>query len=128
MLKILVTFFFITINNQCESAQTEMIITNDANGQEVTLSISDEFFIELEGNPTTGYTWSINQMESSMLSQIGDAEFQPESPKMGAPGRQIFHFKCEQTGTTELHLIYHRPWEKDTAPADSFYVTVVIDN
>ena len=127
MLKILLTLILMNVTNQCESSQVPMIIKKEANGQEFVFTVSDEFFVSLKGNPTTGYTWAITQMDSNMLRQMGDAEFRPDSPKIGAPGQQIFCFLCQYTGSTQLHFIYHRPWEKDIAPVDSFYVTIVID-
>jgi len=127
MLNILITLILVNMASQCESSQVPMIITKEAHGQEFIFSVSDEYFVSLKGNPTTGYTWSVSQLDSTMLRQIGEAEFRPESKKMGAPGQQIFRFLCLYEGQTELHFIYHRPWEKDTAPIDSFYVTVVID-
>ena len=126
MIKILLVLLLGSFVNQNESHQTPLKIIYDDSGKEFNFSVADEFFVSLKGNPTTGYTWSISKIDSALLRQIGDVEYKPESPKMGAPGQQIFRFLCLDTGSSELRLIYHRPWEKNTVPIDSFAVTVVI--
>jgi len=70
----------------------------------------------LDNNPSTGYLWETAEMDGEILRQTGDVEFRQESGLLGAPGKQIVHFEGIGTGETNLELIYHRPWEKDTEP------------
>jgi len=70
----------------------------------------------LDSNPSTGYLWETAEMDGEILSQTGTAEFRQEARLLGAPGKQILHFESIGTGETNLELVYHRPWEKDTEP------------
>lgn len=59
--------------------------------------------------------------------QIGETEFQPESDMLGVKGMQTLRFEAANTGKTPLKLVYHRPWEKDVVPLQTFTIQVVDD-
>ncbi|MGC9358653.1 MAG: protease inhibitor I42 family protein, partial [Anaerolineae bacterium] len=44
----------------------------------------------------------------------------------GAGGVQVFRFRAATTGRTTLELIYHRPWEEDVEPLQTWSVEVVV--
>ena len=98
----------------------------DNNGQ-VTLKQGQELTIALEANPTTGYRWELAECNQSILIQQGessDAASQPVRP--GSSGLESWRFAAKAEGETELRLVYHRPWEEDTEPAQTFTVKVVV--
>jgi inhibitor of cysteine peptidase len=106
----------------CNSALT----AND-NGTTVTVKTGDTFTIKLEGNPSTGYTWEAKDLDTGILEQVGEAEFSGGAPGVvGSPGTLTLTFKALQPGTTTLTLVYHRPWEKDVEPIETFSVTVTV--
>lgn len=82
--------------------------------------------VTLEANPTTGYTWEIAEPNMSIIRQVGEIEFQPESGALGAGGVQTLHFEAMNVGQTLLKLVYHRPWEKDVKPLKTFSLQVVV--
>jgi inhibitor of cysteine peptidase len=101
-------------------------LSQENTGQEFEISLDTEIVLSLKSNPSTGYNWFISQIDTSILKQVGEAEYKSESKKMGAPGVQIFHFQSISIGKTSLMLIYHRPWEKEIAPLDTFQVRLTI--
>ena len=106
----------------CNSA-----LTAKDNGTTVTVKTGDTFTIKLEGNPSTGYTWEAKDLDTSILEQVGEAEFSGGVPGMvGSGGNLTLTFKALQPGTTTLILVYHRPWETDVEPIDTFSVTVTV--
>ncbi len=106
----------------CSSA-----LTAKDNGTAVTVKTGDTFTVKLEGNPSTGYTWEAQDLDTRLLEQVGDAEFSGGVPGMvGSGGDLTLTFKALQPGTTTLTLVYHRPWEKDVDPIDTFSVTVTV--
>ena len=92
----------------------------------INLQIGQTLGITLEGNPSTGYTWEMEPVEQPILSQVGEPVVKPNSNLIGAPAMLSFTFKADANGTQLLRLIYHRPWEKDVPPVNSFDVTVVV--
>jgi inhibitor of cysteine peptidase len=108
-------------------AQREVTVTEEANGSTVTLSPGDDLTISLSGNPTTGYLWEVSgQLDAAVIKASGEPGFQKESGLIGAGGTQTNQFEAVAPGQLTLTMVYHRPWEKGTAPEKTFAVTVVV--
>jgi inhibitor of cysteine peptidase len=109
----------------CTSSTEVMLDAND-NDHQIELKKGQVLVIALEGNPTTGYTWEAVELEEQVLRQKGETEFKPKSDAVGASGVQTLRFEAVNAGQTDLKLIYHRPWEKDVEPLETFSVQVVV--
>jgi inhibitor of cysteine peptidase len=98
------------------------------NGGSVELETGSVLEVRLESNPSTGYSWQVVDLNGEVLVQKGDAEYKSASvqPKLGSGGVEIFHFKASQPGEVVLKLVYHRPWETDVEPADTFELAVMV--
>ncbi len=83
--------------------------------------------IALEGNPTTGYTWEVAPGSGAGLTQQGEPEFKADSSALGSGGIMTLRFQATQAGTSTLKLIYHRTFEPNVAPLDTFEVTIVVE-
>jgi inhibitor of cysteine peptidase len=125
------TFFLVALvvmlvlTTGCGSKQTKLTIGD--NGKTVEVKTNDQIVIELEGNPSTGYTWEAKGLDASMFQQVGETEFKSGNPGLvGAGGALTLTFKALKPGTTTLALIYHRPWETDVEPQSAFMVTVTV--
>ena len=108
----------------CTPTPTEATVTEANNGQRVQVSSGQVLSINLEANPSTGYSWQVSAISSNILQQTGDPEFKSDSTLVGAPGKQLIRFKVIAKGEGKLELVYHRPWEKDTPPERTFSVNV----
>lgn len=92
----------------------------DADDQgSVAVQANTALLVELPGNPTTGYTWSIENYNNSVLS-LEDQNYVPSSNRVGSGGTFRFRFKSLAPGSTTIKLIYSRPWETNTSPAKTF--------
>ena len=101
-------------------------LTADDNGGQVEVKSGQEFTITLTGNPSTGYMWEIQDLDTTLFEQVGDAQFVSDNPGLvGSGGSITLTFKALQTGTGVLTLVNHRSWE-DTEPIDTFTVTVIV--
>ena len=102
----------------------------DADSQ-VPLELGQILVVTLESNPTTGYQWEVVEDPNSILEQIGEAEFKSsdegDSPIVGAGGWEIFRFKAVSAGQMNLQLVYHRTWETDVEPINTFSIEVVVN-
>ena len=95
-------------------------------GRQIELAVGEKMQVTLKSNPTTGYQWEVADIDESVLLQLG-AEYDADSPQLtGAGGEEAFTFEAVGTGETALQLIYHRSWEVDAPPVETFSVTIVV--
>jgi inhibitor of cysteine peptidase len=90
------------------------------------LKVGQAFNVSLEANPTTGFTWEAQNLDGKLIAQTGDAEFKSDTNLTGASGMLTLRFKALAPGKTTLHLVYHRPWEKDIPPIGQYDLDVTI--
>ncbi len=108
----------------CAPAVTTLTEAND--GQTVQLKKDGSLSITLVSNPTTGYQWTVDQIDGSQLKQLGDPEYVTDCPNglPGCGGHQTFHFTATAAGQSQLRLIYHRTFETNLPPLHTFSVTI----
>ena len=115
----------------CDSTEapepTVLALTADDDGSTQTVRVSDTLIVELAGNPTTGYSWSVASMDQDVLN-LEDDDYTPDlaERRIGAGGVYRFTFLAKRAGQTDIHLIYKRAWESGL-PDDEFTVTVVVE-
>jgi inhibitor of cysteine peptidase len=97
-----------------------------AAGGRIVLNAGDQLAVTLEGNPTTGYIWEIQDVDARILQPVGAWDFQPASDRMGAGGTETRQFVAITAGTTTLELVYHRPWERDAPPLKMIAISVTV--
>ena len=101
-------------------------LTQKDEGSTVHLKVGDILEVELEGNPTTGYTWEEAPGGCEQLSQQGQPKFEPSTNALGSGGTMTLRFKAVQQGTCALKLVYLRTFEPNIAPLSTFEATVVV--
>jgi predicted secreted protein len=103
-----------------------------------------KFTIEIEGNPTTGFQWSLESKSESIKDKLltplnlneknqGDyysynkKSADSEIKRLGVGG--IYHFKFQsdenKSGYEELAFIYKRPWTDDGSTKQKITVKIV---
>lgn len=92
--------------------------------------VGDTLRVELKAATGTGYQWIFAGCEGDpsdpkapLAPQFnfrkGEGTVEPLEPgKPGAPAHWVFEFKAANAGTTTMHFMLVRPWEKDAKPAD----------
>ncbi len=114
----------------------EIWVSEPDNGRQIEIREGQVLVVRLEGNLSTGYRWEIEEVDQA-LRQAGDikvepaaqppgalgGKFEPVSPLLGAPDRQILRFEPVAAGWTSLKLVYRRPWEK-VEPIKTFTLQV----
>ena len=109
----------------CGVSRRVKVGSND-NGSQIELENGQLLVIALDANPTTGYMWEIVEPDEHILRQVGEGTFHYESELVGAPGVETLRFEAVSTGQTVLKMVYHRSWEKDVAPLETFSLQVVV--
>ena len=73
----------------------------------------------LPSNPTTGYSWTCEIEDPSIVSLRDEYFAQSMTSNLaGAGGTHWFHISGVQPGTTSVTFRYLRPWETDVPPAE----------
>ena len=95
---------------------------SDAN-RLVDVTVGQSVSVGLAENPSTGYRWAVDRVDSSILA-LESAQFAAPRAGMGAPGVRTFRFKVTAPGDSELVLKRWREWEGEQSVSDRFVVTV----
>src|SRR5690349_18329988 len=107
-------------------AQNFLQVTQADLQQQVKLSQDQALEVRLPSTPSTGFGW-YPATSNAVVKQVGNWEFisdNADSP-VGASGTQVTHFVSTAAGTTELELLYKRPWEDASQATASYKITIV---
>lgn len=92
-------------------------------------STTKQITIELQSNPSTGYSWNWSQEGTGSLALVEDTFERSSSPLVGAPGKQVFVFSGDDPGSVTLTFTYARPWETTSlASQDTKVFFYVVDS
>jgi predicted secreted protein len=92
-------------------------------GRHIALRADQLLELHLEANPSTGYVWTVQDLDAAVLRQVGEPETEALSPLLGAPGVVTLRFTPQAAGQSPLVLAYRRPWE-EAAPLKTFSLHV----
>jgi inhibitor of cysteine peptidase len=100
----------------------------DDNGQTVHAAVGGWLIVNLASNPSTGFDWTITQIDTAVLEQIGESVFisNPSAPgEVGVGGTRTWIFAVQAAGPTTLTLEYRRAGQPQSEPAaQTFTITV----
>ncbi len=103
----------------CGSDNDDSVAVYRQSGESIAVGSGKRFVIELDANPTTGYSWLLSAPPGDPVSLV-DQDYTPTGPQQpGSGGVQQFTFEAKAAGTTTLAFEYVRPWEKDVAPTQT---------
>jgi inhibitor of cysteine peptidase len=111
---------------QAGAVNSTLNLTEKDAGHSFEIAKGGQVIVTLSGNITTGYTWEMAPAGNQILIQIGEADFKSSSNALGAGGEITLKFEAARTGSTQLKLIYHRPWEKAVSPIKTYEVTITV--
>jgi inhibitor of cysteine peptidase len=104
----------------------ETVLTDKDNKSTVKIAKGTTLVIKLEGLPSAGYTWQVAKTNAEVLPYVGKVEIEKKSDLIGAKVMMVLRFTPKAAGTSELELVYRRPFEKDVPPAKTFKVKVEV--
>jgi len=99
-------------------------------GSTVQAQMGDTIVVELDANPSTGFTWEaptaaedgVLKLKSSDF--LSPAELNAGQRVVGQGGTMRIVYQVAATGKATMELVYRRPWEKDVPPAKTYRVTI----
>jgi inhibitor of cysteine peptidase len=107
---------------------TTLVLTEQDNGKTVIVTVGSPLVVQLKGNPTTGYVWSLTSTNGDSVSVTGDWSYTPDSGGLvGGGGVFDLPMQAVRVGLTTLCFQYARPFDPQN-PAQGYSVTVnVVD-
>jgi inhibitor of cysteine peptidase len=92
----------------------------------VKLQRGHEKRIVLTENPSTGYSWKIDEDGSENLSLLAiiDHGHKRGAAMPGAPGERSWTLRAKSAGRAVMQIVYQRPWEP--APVETRRFDIVI--
>jgi inhibitor of cysteine peptidase len=128
ILLLFVTVLFILFLAVCRSSSGDTVrLVEEDSGGTIVMFAGETFEIVLEGNPTTGYQWEVEPLDTPSLEQIGQPSYELSSDAIGAGGIYTFRFRAAAVGSTGVRLLYRRSFEKDVPPARVFEANVLVE-
>jgi|GEM_PF-2665696 len=89
----------------------------DASELTVPVKAGEPFAIEFSGNPSTGFSWTVELPRPDAGIEVLDERHQPsQSGLMGAPEKVIWCFRAGVAGDWVIRFLYRRPWETEVKP------------
>lgn len=108
-----------------KSPATVTVTEKDGNSS-VDLGVGEILVVELAGNPTTGFQWQQIGSDTTILRQVGEPEFTPDSSAIGSPGKVDLRFEAMGSGQMQLQLAHQRSFEPQTPAAQTFKMNVTV--
>jgi inhibitor of cysteine peptidase len=109
------------------TGQDRMITEND-DGNSIDLKKGHAFYLKLNENPSTGYSWQLSL--SNGLNLLSDRYYPFESAKsgknfvVGAGGFHLWKIEAAAEGGQQVTAIYKRSWEPETGREQTFKLNV----
>jgi predicted secreted protein len=95
----------------------------------ISVKSPDEFTIKVKSNPSTGYSWSLDQpLDETAFRLIGrDMEAPINTGIVGAPQYEIWKFKTLKSGRFIIDLNYSRSWENNIPPLKTHRFIILVE-
>jgi inhibitor of cysteine peptidase len=95
---------------------------------EFELEVGDKIRLELCSNMTTGFSWTAEIGDESVLAEEDYDYVEPEDDEVvGAPGTEIWTFEAVGTGTTEVTMEYSQTWQGGLQGVWTYTITVTVE-
>ncbi|MFH2040319.1 MAG: protease inhibitor I42 family protein [Chloroflexota bacterium] len=106
-----------------------MVNFPDDNNHTVSLNIGDTMVVNIPTIPSEGWDWVVQDIDSGILSQVGESIYKTEIGGNDAGGIVTLTFKAISPGTSILTLIYTNapdPTSPDSMFSNSYGLTVEV--
>lgn len=113
--KIFNTFLLFTLLAalvDCKSPQITGLVFS-AEDERIEVPVGTIFKIDLASNIGTGYSWTLKTpLDSTFLELIDQEYFENDLLTEEEESKETWRFKGLKKGSTQINMIYKRPWEK----------------
>jgi predicted secreted protein len=103
-----------------------LILTRADHNRSAEIRVGERLVVRLPENPSTGYTWAVEENDRRLLALDGTDYAAPTEGFVGARGQRSFTFTARQPGEVALKFKYWRFWEGDASATEHYAITVQI--
>ena len=101
-------------------------LTQADNGKSVEVRPGSIITIRLSENPTTGYRWAVDKIDSDVVV-LKSSDYSPApNTGVGGGGERTLTFEATKAGVAAVHLKLWRDWEGDNSITQRFDVTIQV--
>jgi inhibitor of cysteine peptidase len=113
----------------CAQQPRHIVMLEEQGECPVSLKTGQVLMLSLPSSPSTGYRWQIQDPASAVLHSMGPEVYNSSAPAgmVGSPGISVWRYQANTAGTGHLLMVYHRPWEVDVPPAQTFDCTITVN-
>jgi len=109
------------------AADATITVTEEQGGREIALKVGNILRIELPGRGGTGYSWLAEATGAPHLKLVDQTTQKAGERRLGAPVIQVWRFRAEKPGATEIKMAYYRTWEGVGQAKDRFLIKIRIE-
>jgi inhibitor of cysteine peptidase len=103
-----------------------MSIDKTFNGKTVVLQLGQSLELRLDENPTTGYRWSLENINPEVIGLEQDHYNSPETSAIGAGGQHLWEFRGLARGQGIVRLKHWQSWSGEASITETFEITIVV--
>ena len=101
--------------------------TFGASDMRIRVDADQDFVIELDANPSTGYRWEVTAVsDPEVVRMIADTYVPPHMAAPGAGGKQRLEFAGDRQGTTTVTIRSARAFDPADPTARELVFTVTV--
>jgi inhibitor of cysteine peptidase len=100
------------------------MLTPADSGSVLNVTSGDAFDVRLPENPTTGYRWTVDSTDETVLRLDASPFESGGEAGVGGGGTRVLRFSVIGAGSATLRLKLWREWEGDGSILDRFAVTI----
>lgn len=110
-------FLLLAALASCGGDAARTVLDASDSGSEVLLDTGDQFQVDLESNPSTGYSWNLDLRSAANIVTLQSSGYSPAvTEQVGAPGIETFVFEATEPGAAIIRLEYVRPFDELPIP------------
>ncbi|MBU0686462.1 MAG: protease inhibitor I42 family protein [Candidatus Margulisbacteria bacterium] len=109
----------------CVVSKTQLF-NQDDNGGGFTVEVNKVFKVTLPANPTTGYGWYFNKLDTEAFKVVESGYNSESDSRVGAGGNSWWKIKTLAKGEKTLSLLYYRSWEGPQKAVNQYEITLII--
>jgi inhibitor of cysteine peptidase len=110
-----------------DDGASTVVLGADDSGSQVVVEVGDQLDIELESNPTTGYSWQLGPLPDG-LQLVSSGFEEPGGSLVGAAGSERFVFDVVGPGDGIVRIEYVRVFDDPVVAAQIVeYVVAIAD-
>jgi predicted secreted protein len=109
------------------AADATLTVTKAQDGRDLEIKVGGSLEIELPGRGGTGYSWFAVASGAPYLKLMSQTTRPVKEGRPGGPVLQVWRFRAEKPGATEIKMAYYRPWEGVGQAKDHFRLKIRIE-